>query len=329
MFSAITGLAVASGPLVGGAVVDGLAWEWIFWINVPIGLLAVPPVLRRMRESRGAPSPLDLPGLGLVSVGAFALVWGLVRADAAGWGSPEVLGALILGAVLSGAFVWWERRAPAPMIPLDMFRSRTFAAGNAAIFCTFAALFAGVFFFAQLLQVTLGYGPLEAGLRLVPWTATFLTIAPAAGALSDRIGERPLIVGGLLLQVAGYVWIALIAGAGLTYGALVLPLVLAGVGVSMAIPAAQSTAVATMAPERLGKAAGTNSMVRQLGGVFGVAVTAAVFAGAGGSAVFTDGFAPAIAVAAGFSFAGALAGLWLPVRRSVAGKNPHTAEVAG
>jgi MFS family permease len=204
------------------------------------------------------------------------------------------------------------------MLPMGFFRSRAFSGGNAAIFFTLASLFTGVFFFAQLLQTVLGYGPLDAGLRLLPWTATFITVAPVVGALADRIGERPFMVGGLLLQAAGLIWIALIAGPDMAYGELVVPFIVAGVGVSMAIPSAQNSVVGSVPSEAVGKAAGANSMMRELGGVFGIAVAVAVFAGSGSYAsagAFTDGFAPAIGVAAALSLAGALAGLALPSRR--------------
>jgi MFS family permease len=204
---------------------------------------------------------------------------------------------------------------------MGFFRSRAFSAGNAAIFFTFASLFGAVFFFAQLLQTALGYGPLDAGLRLIPWTATFMTVAPIAGTLADRFGERPFMVGGLLLQTVGMGWIALIAGPDMSYSEFILPAIVAGVGISMAIPAAQNSVVGAVPLEAIGKAAGTNSMMRELGGVFGVAITVAVFAGAGSYAsvqAFTDGFAPAIAVAAALSLVGAVAGLALPSRRSVA-----------
>jgi EmrB/QacA subfamily drug resistance transporter len=319
MFSAITGLAVASGPLVGGAVVDGISWEWIFWINVPIGLAAIPLVLTRMRESFGPDSGLDIRGLALVTGGALGLVWGLVRGNDVGWGSAETLGALAGGAALVAAFVAWELRAREPMLPMRFFRSRAFSAGNAAIFLTFASLFAAVFFYAQLLQTVLGFGPLDTGLRLMPWTATFLTVAPIAGALADRIGERPLMVGGLSLQAIGMAWLALIAEPGMAYTQMLAPFIVGGVGVSMAIPAAQNSVVGSVADDALGKAAGANSMMRELGGVFGVAVAVAVFAGAGGYAsaqAFVDGFTPAILVGSGLALAGAIAGLALPSRRS-------------
>jgi EmrB/QacA subfamily drug resistance transporter len=320
-FSAITGLAVASGPLIGGAVVEGISWEWIFWLNVPIGLLAIPLVLTRMSESFGPDTGLDIPGLGLVTGGALGIVWGLVRGNEAGWASPEVLASLAGGALLAAAFVAWELRADQPMLPMRFFRSRAFSAGNAAIFFTFASLFGAVFFYAQLLQTALGYGPLGAGLALVPWTATFITVAPIAGALADRIGERPLLVSGLVLQAMGMAWLALIAEPGLAYSQLIGPFIVAGVGVSMAIPAAQNSVVGSVALEAVGKAAGANSMMRELGGVFGIAVAVAVFAAAGSyatAAAFTDGFAPAIGVAATLSLAGAIAGLALPGRRQAA-----------
>jgi EmrB/QacA subfamily drug resistance transporter len=319
IFSAITGLAVASGPFVGGAVVEGLVWQWIFWVNVPIGLLAVALVLTRLDESFGGETALDIPGLALITGAALGIVWGLVRGNSAGWASLEVVAALVAGTLLVAAFVVWEQRAREPTLPMRFFRSRAFSAGNAAIFFTFASLFGAVFFFAQLLQNALGYGPLDAGLRLIPWTATFMTVAPIAGTLADRFGERPFMVGGLLLQAVGMGWIALIAEPGLTYSEFVVPAVVAGVGVSMAIPAAQNSVVGSVALEAVGKAAGTNSMMRELGGVFGIAIAVAVFAGAGSYAsaeTFTDGFAPAIAVTGALSLAGLLAGLALPGRRA-------------
>jgi EmrB/QacA subfamily drug resistance transporter len=315
LFSAVTGLAVASGPLVGGAVVNGLDWTWIFWLNVPIGLLAAPLVLARVKESFGPNTALDFPGLGLVTAGALGIVWGLVRGNSAGWGSAEVVATLAAGVLLVVAFVAWERRAAEPMIPMSFFRSRAFSAGNLAIFAVFGSLFAEVYFFSQLLQTAMGYDALGAGLRLMPWTGTFLLVGPIAGALTDRIGERPLMVTGLLIQAAGTIWIALIASPDLSYSELVVPMVVAGVGISMAIPSAQNSVLGSMAEEAVGKAAGTNSVMRELGGVFGIAVAVAVFAGAGSYAspqAFTDGFAPAIGVAAALALVGALAGSFLP-----------------
>ena len=320
MFSAVTGIAVALGPLVGGAVVEGIAWEWIFWLNVPIGLLAAPLALSKMKESFGSDTAIDFPGLALITGGAFGVVWALVRANNAGWYSLEVIGSMLAGAALIAAFVAWQRRARAPMLPPRLFRRRSFAAGNGAIFFTFASLFGCVFLFAQFMQTSLGFGPLDAGLRLIPWTITFIVIAPVAGALADRIGERPLILTGLLLQAGGLIWIATIAEPALAYSEIVIPLVVAGCGISMAIPAGQNSVVGGVSIGELGKAAGANSTMRELGGVFGIAVVVAVFAAAGSYAspeAFSDGFAAAVGVGAGLAALGALVALALPSRRAL------------
>ena len=318
IYFGVTGLAVASGPVVGGAITEGLAWEWIFWINVPLGIALVPFVLRQIREGFGPDSAVDLPGLALVTCAAFGAVWGLVRGNPAGWGSPEVVGSLLAGVLLAAAFVAWELRTREPMLPMRFFRSRAFSAGNVSVFFSVASLFGAVFFLAQFLQTGLGYGPLDAGLRLLPWTLTLFFVAPVAGALVDRFGERPFMVAGLTLQGIGMAWIAAIADPGMAYAELIAPLIVAGCGVSMSFPAAQNSVVGSVPVEAVGKAAGTNSMMRELGGVFGIAILVAVFAGAGGYASpqeFTDGFAPALGVTAGLSFVGALVGLGLPGRR--------------
>src|SRR3954454_3123581 len=327
-FSGITGLAVLGGPVVGGAIAQGAAWEWIFWLNVPIGLVAIPLVLRRLPESFGVKARIDIPGLALVTGAALGVVWGLVRGNDAGWGSAEVVASLAAGLVLLIAFVAWEARSPTPLLPLKLFRSRAFSAGNGAIFLTFAALFSAVFFLAQYLQTALGSGPLGAGLRLLPWTATLFFVAPVAGAPVDRYGERPFLVVGLALQALGLAWIALAAGPDTAYLGLVPPLIIAGAGVSMALPSAQNAAVNAVPAGMIGKAAGTNSTLRELGGVFGIAIAVAVFAGAGGYATaqqFSDGFTPAITVAAALSLTGALAGLALRSRRETLNPVPEGA----
>jgi len=317
LFASVTGLATLGGPMVGGAVTQGLAWQWIFWLNVPIGLLLIPVVLRRIEESLGTDTSLDFGGLALVTGSALGLVWGLVRGNAAGWASPEVVVSLAAGALLAVAFVAWELRAREPMLPIRFFRSRAFSAGNASSFLMFGSIFGAAFFFAQFLQTTLHYGPLGAGLRLAPWTVTLFVVAPIAGAWVNRVGERPLMVGGLLMQAAGFGWIALIASPGLAYPAMIPPLVLAGCGVSMAMPATQNSVMGSVPRSAIGKASGAFNTLRQLGGTFGIVILAAVFAGSGGYAsarAFSDGFAPAIGVAAGLSLAAAVAGLWTPGR---------------
>ena len=317
IYSGITGLAVLGGPVVGGAVTQGLAWQWVFWLNVPIGLIAIPFVLTRMQESYGPRARLDVPGLLLVTGATLGIVWGLMRGNNAGWGSLEVVATLAGGILLAAAFVAVEQRRHDPMLPMRLFSSRGFSAGNAATFLLSCSLFSAVFFMAQFQQTALGQGPLDAGLRLLPWTATLFVIAPVAGSMVNRVGERPLVVGGLLLQAAGMAWIALVAKTGMAYGEMVAPLVVAGAGISMAIPAAQNAVMSAVAPEEIGKASGTFTTTRQLGGVFGLAIAVAVFAGAGSYAsasAFGDGFAVAIAASAAFSLAGAMAATAIPGR---------------
>jgi EmrB/QacA subfamily drug resistance transporter len=320
LYLGITGVATLSGPLVGGAIAEGLAWQWIFWVNLPVGLVATVLAARRLDESTGPDGRLDLVGVVLVTLGAFGVVWGLVRGNAAGWGSAEVLGALAVGVALVVAFVLWERRAAAPMLPLRFFRERAFATANPANSCVFASLYGTLFFLAQYFQTVLGDGPLEAGLRLMPWTATLMVCAPIAGRLSDRYGERAFVAGGLLLQALGMGWIAAVSAAGHPgYLDLLPPLLVGGVGLTMAMPAAQKAVVAAVRPAEAGQASGAFMMLRILGGVVGVAVTVALFDGVGGYASvaeFRAGFTAAMCAVTAFAAAGALIALGMPGRRS-------------
>ncbi len=320
IFGSVTGLAVLSGPLVGGAIAQGLAWQWIFWLNVPIGLLVIALVLLRVPESFGPRTALDVVGLLLVTGASLGGAWGLVRGNNAGWSSFEVEVSLVIGFLLLVAFIVWEVRSRVPMVPMRFFRSRTFSASNAIGFLLFASLYGTNFFLAQFLQTSQGYGPLASGLRLLPSTATLFVVAPIAGSLINRLGERSLIVGGLLLQASGLAWIALIARPDLIYTGLVVPLIVSGIGVSMAMPAAQTAVVSAVAPHEIGKASGTFNMLRFLGGVFGVAIPAAVFAGIGSYSTpqaFSHGFVPAISVCAALALVGAIVGMLLPGRRAM------------
>ncbi len=325
LFTALTGVAVVGGPVVGGAVTENLAWQWIFWINIPIGLLVIPLVLTRIEESFGSRTRIDVTGLVLATGGALGLVWGLVRGNSQGWASPEVAASLIVGALLGAVFVAWELRAKEPMLPMRYFRIPAFSAGNASAFLLYASLFSGVFFIAQYLQVSLGYGPFAAGIRTLPWTTTLFVVAPIAGSLTDRIGSRSLLASGLSLQSIGMAWIALNAHNGRPYTSSVAALVIAGCGVSMAMPAGQSAIMNSVPHSALGKASGTFNTLRQLGGVFGIAILAATFAANGGyssPAVFNHGLAPALGVSAGMSLVGAMIGLATPGRRREAAPLP-------
>src|SRR5215467_6969803 len=309
--------------MVGGVVTEGLDWHWLFWINVPIGVAASLLSLRLLPESYGAPARLDLPGVTLVSAGAVCLVWGLVHTGQAGWGSAGTITALAVGTALLAAFFWWEGRTPEPMLPLRLLRVRAFAAGNATAFLMTGSTFAAAFFVAQYFQLALGYSPLATGVRLLPWFATPMVVSPVAGALSDRIGRRPLIASGLLLQAAGFGWVALKASAGGSSLRLVLALLVAGIGISMALPTVPTAVLSAVPPPDLGKASGISNMMQRFGAVFAIAIAGSAFAAyghLGSPASVTDGFRPALAVAAALSLLGAATALAIaaPRRRQVA-----------
>jgi EmrB/QacA subfamily drug resistance transporter len=318
-WSGVSGLAVALGPLVGGAVVDGISWHWIFWLNVPIGVALLPLAARRLAESRGPARSLDLPGLGLVSAGLLGVVYGIVRGAELGWTSATVLGSLIAGAVLVAAFLAWERRAPQPMLPLRFFRSRAFSAVNGVSLAMYFGVFGSIFLLAQFFQVTQGYSPLEAGLRTLPWTGMPMLIAPVAGLLSDKIGSRPLMAAGLALQAGAIAWLALVSTPDVPYGELVVPFVMAGTGMALVFAPAANAVLGAVRPEQAGQASGATNAIRELGGVLGIAVLATVFAHNGSYAspqAFTDGMTSAIWVGAAVLAAGALIALLVPGRRA-------------
>src|SRR5581483_8010599 len=304
LWGGIAGLAVAAGPLVGGAVVDGIDWHWIFWLNVPLGLVLVPLSLRRLTESFGPRPKLDPIGLVLAAGGLAAITWGLVRANTVGWGSSEVVATLVAGAVVVAGFLAWERRAPSPMLPLGLFRRRGFSTANGVSFFMYAGLFGALFLMAQFLQTALGNSPLTAGLLILPWTGTPMVVAPIAGALADRFGNRPFMLLGLAMQAIGLGWVALIAAPGMGYVELSIALTVAGVGTSLCFPTV-ANAVASSVPQQ------------EIGGVFGVAVLAAVFTHSGvyaSPAAFIDRFEPALLVAAGLTALGMVAALLAPGR---------------
>src|SRR6476620_8761971 len=313
----IGGLAVALGPLVGGAVVSGLSWQWIFWINVPLGLVLIPLAWRRLDESHGPSGKLDLPGLTLVSFGLLGIVWGLVRGNGQGWSSPEIVSALVGGAALGVAFVFRELRTKAPMLPMRFFRNRTFSATNVASLLMFFGMFGSIFLLAQFFQTVQGYSPVASGLRILPWTAMPIFIAPLAGALSDRIGGRPLMALGLTLQAIGLGWIAAIGSATTPYGEFVLPFIVSGAGMALFFAPVANVVLSSVKPEEEGQASGANNAIRELGGVFGVAVLASIFGRYGvyeSGQAFVDGLQPALWVGAAVVGLGAVAALAIPPR---------------
>jgi EmrB/QacA subfamily drug resistance transporter len=327
-WSGIAGLAVAAGPLVGGAVVDGISWQWIFWLNVPIGLVLL-PLARVLTESHGPDKALDLPGLALGSLGLLGLVWGLVHGNGDGWASPAIVGSLAGGAALMLAFVAWEARAKEPMLPLRFFRDRAFSAANGASLAMYFGMFGSIFLLSQFFQTAQGYSPFEAGLRVLPWTAMPMLVAPIAGALSDRVGGRPFLAGGLALQALGLGWIAAVSTPDVGYASLVGPFVVSGIGMGLFFAPVANIVLTAVGPRDEGKASGASNAIREVGGVFGVAVLASIFARTGGyesPGVFTDGLVAATWVGAAVVGAGALVALAVPPKRRAA-REP-VAEVA-
>jgi EmrB/QacA subfamily drug resistance transporter len=314
----IGGLAVATGPLVGGAVVSGISWHWIFWLNVPIGLVLAPLAFLRLNESRGPASKLDLPGLALVSTGLFGIVWGLVRGNGIGWSSPEIVGALTAGAVLTALFVLWELRTDTPMLPMRFFRNRVFALTNVASLFMFFGMFGSIFLLSQFFQTVQGYSPFGSGLRILPWTAMPIFVAPIAGAMSDRIGGQRLMGVGLSLQAIGLAWIAAVSSPTSPYSAVVIPFILSGVGMALFFAPVANVVLSSVRPEEEGQASGANNAIRELGGVFGVAVLASVFAHYGSysnGADFSHGMTISVYVGAAVVALGALASFAIPPRK--------------
>jgi len=319
-WSGIAGLAVAMGPLVGGAVVDGISWQWIFWLNVPVGLVLL-PLATQLRESTGSDKALDLPGLGLAGVGMLGIVWGLIHGNGDGWTSPTIVVALVVGALALAAFVGWELRSAQPMLPMRFFRDRAFAAANAASLLMYFGMFGSIFLLTQFFQTAQGYSPLGSGLRVLPWTIMPMFVAPIAGALSDRIGGRPLMATGLALQALGLGWIALASTATVGYSSLVGPFILSGVGMGMFFAPVANVVLSAVRPAEEGKASGANNAIREVGGVLGVAILASIFARQGGydsPETFNDGLVPAIWLGAAVVGFGALLALLIPRRRRAA-----------
>jgi EmrB/QacA subfamily drug resistance transporter len=329
IWGGITGLGVAAGPVLGGVIIQYFDWQWVFWINVPVGVVTLTLCLLKMTETYGNRPQLDLPGVALAAAGLFALTWAPVRAPAVGWGSGEVLGSLIVGAMLVAVFLMWQRRARYPMVPLEYFRNRAFSTANGVAFFLSFSLIGSLFMIAQMFQTGLGHDPLQTGLRMLVWNGMPMLIAPIAGGLSDRFGNKPFMLIGLLLQGIGLFWLGLEATPDVGYGSLVLPLILSGVGISMVFPTVANAVVGSVPPIESGLAAGANNTVREAGGVVGVAVLAAVFAANGGydsPASFMHGFKAAEIVAAVVAVVGALVAALAPGRPRVTAI--HTTEVA-
>ncbi|MEV7582092.1 MFS transporter [Streptomyces erythrochromogenes] len=311
IYGAVTGLAVASGPLIGGSLTEHISWQWIFWLNVPIGLALIPLARLRLAESTAPGARLDIPGTLLISGGLFGIVYALVNANSDGWTSASVLTGLIVGTALVAAFVRHGFTHADPMLPMRLFRDRGFLGINLASLLMFLGMFGSIFLLSQFLQGVAGYSPTEAGLRMLPWTGMPMLVAPLAGILSDRIGGRPVVAAGLAFQALGLGWFAAILSADVSYAAQLPPLILSGIGMALYFAPAANVLMSNVRPADQGKASGTNNALREVGGALGVAVLASVFSAQGGyesPQAFTDGTVPALWIgAAAVAVAAALA----------------------
>jgi EmrB/QacA subfamily drug resistance transporter len=315
VWSGISGIAVALGPLVGGAVVQAASWHWIFWINVPIGLALVPLAGMRLTESHGPNASLDLPGLALGSTGLFGIVFGLVRSQSLGWTNPTVLVALIAGAVLVIAFILQERRTANPMLPMEFFANRGFAVTNVVSLAMYFGMFGSIFFLSQFLQDVLRNSPLQAGVKLLVWTGATMIVSPLAGFFSERFGSRMFMVTGLGLQAVALAWIAVETSVTQTYASLIGPFILGGAGMALVFAPAANAVLSSVRTDQAGQASGATNAIRELGGVLGVSVLATLFTSHGGYSspqAFVNGLTPAVWVGAAVLAAGALVALVLP-----------------
>ncbi|MFF9776721.1 MFS transporter [Streptomyces sp. NPDC013978] len=315
IWSGVSGLAVAMGPVVGGAVVDGLDWRWIFWINVPVCVIAVPLVLIALRESSLPGARLDLVGMLLAAAGLCAVVWAIVHGEPDGWTSAKVLGAFLGGTVLLVAFVAWEARSPEPMLPLSFYRVRAFTLTNVVSATMYFGVFGSLFLLAQYLQLVPPRTPLEAGVRTLAWTLMPMFVAPVAGLLTDKVGGGRLMALGLFLQGVGLGWINLVAGTDTPYSSLVGPMIVAGIGMGFVFAPTAAVVLGSVAKEHAGKASGANTTVREIGGALGIAVLSTVFVAYGSTRSpqeFVDGLRPAVWVGVAVVFAGALCALAIP-----------------
>jgi EmrB/QacA subfamily drug resistance transporter len=330
VYGGLAGLAVALGPVVGGIVTEGIDWHWIFWLNVPIGVVAALLGLRLLPESHGAAERLDLVGVGLVTVGVVALVWALTRANDIGWSSTETVSTFAGGAVLVAAFLAWEKRVSEPMVPLRLFAVREFAVGNLTTYLMSGATFAAAFFVTQEFQFARGYSPLGTGLRLLPFFATPMFISPLAGAFSDRIGRRPIMVVGLTLQAIGFIWVAARGSLATSWIELSVALLVAGIGISMALPTVPTAVLSAVSPEEMGKASGINFMAQRFGAVFAIAIASAIFSTyghLGTPATVTAGFKPALWACAIFALLAAVSALGITSRRAAAVASVEAADL--
>jgi EmrB/QacA subfamily drug resistance transporter len=320
IWGGVSGLGVALGPVVGGAVVQGVSWQAIFWLNVPVGAVAAPLLWLAVTESFGRLQRLDLRGTAMLGGAVLLGIWGIVHGNDDGWSSARVAVPLVVATLLVPAYVLHARSATRrdfAVLPLRLFASRGFSVANAIGLSFTVGMFGAVFLLAQNLQIVMGYSPFEAGLRTLPWTAAPMLVAPLAGAFASRTGLRALLVPGLLLQAGALVWLAVVTEAGSAYAAFVPGLVMAGIGMGLTFAPSATAVLDGLEEDDFGTASSANSTIREFGVALGVAGLTAVFLGHGGELTptgYTGAIGPALLVGAGAVAVAVVAALFAPGR---------------
>ncbi|MEV0944280.1 MFS transporter [Micromonospora wenchangensis] len=318
LWSAVNGLGVALGPLIGGAVTESLGWEGIFWVSVPVGLVLVPVIRLILPESAGENRSIDLPGVLLASTAVMSLVWGIVEAGSQGWGSVDAVTRFGMAALLVALFVGWERRVAEPLLPLYFYRTRSFVLSNLVALLMFFGVFGALYWLMQYLQLVLGYSPLAAGVRTLPWTAMPMLVAVLAGLVTARVGAGRLMAAGLLLEAVALGWSAAIMDTAVPYGRIVPALLLGGIGMGLIFAPMTEAVLASVDRRDRGKASGANATVREVGFALGVAVLTTVVTRLAGpltdARAFVDAVRPAVWLGAAVVALGAVAALSLPRR---------------
>ena len=313
LWSGVSGLGLAMGPLIGGAIVNGLSWNAVFWINVPIGLLLIVLARLGLQESQGAAPSLDLPGMALVGAGLLGIVYGLIRGNDDGWSSPSIVASLAGGVVLVAAFLWREGRTRFPLLDLRLFRSRGFTVANSVGFLMSFGMFGSIWLLTLFMQEVQGASPLRAGLETMPWTGTIMVVAPVAGILAGRVGARPLVLAGMAAQAGALAWIGSIAEASTPYASLLPAFILGGIGMGLSFAPLSAAIMGSVADVSHGQASGAYNTIRELGGVFGVAVLGAVFQHVVVSPqLFLQGIHTAVLAGSAVLGAGVVVSIWLP-----------------
>jgi EmrB/QacA subfamily drug resistance transporter len=326
IWAGVSALALAIGPLVGGLITQHIDWSWIFFVNVPVGILAIGASFLFIDESRDETHVrLDLPGLATSAVGLFALTYALIEANAYGWGSPRIVGAFALAAVALVAFVLLERHQRDPMLPLELFRSGTYTGANLVVLLVALAMF-GVFFFMSLyMQRILGYSAVQTGAAFLPMTILIILVAPIAGKTSDRIGSRGLMTAGMVLIAVQLLYFSRL-GLDATFWDLLPAFLVGGAGMSLTMTPSAAAATRSVPVDKSGVGSAVLNAARQIGGSLGIAIMGAIVAHeAGGEQTpeaFIDGFQSALLVAAGIAAVGAIVAFTLVRPHAGAGRVP-------